>query len=435
MPDTSDTPDTPDTPAPASTPAPTPMPDTPAPIYIRHDLIFGSYARTTPAQTAAIADAFEEEFRDINPDPAATKRLHRDGLDLVVFRYESESALLANAAGTGLNLQTAPPDDILADATNSVTSFPYPIRFARLLTLGEVNWSHYNSRPPDYYQKFATLTPADIPDLLRLCHDPEIIHMETHGEHTPMWWARFHAVRALAELRAPGTTRLMLDNMRDACAEDPDAYETHADIDDAIKLIPRLDAPECAIAIAELRDLVTDARHDRYAIALVEIIENIAQNHPALRDACRDAACKQLENHPFNTPACNGFLVSALLGCKAAESAPLIEQAYAAGNMDLTICGDLEDVQIELGLLEKRRTPAPRYTYVSGKFRPGHDDAKNTGHSEDDGAADDDYHAPNAPPAPVRHPAPKIGRNAPCPCGSGKKYKKCCMEKDLLGKP
>ncbi len=24
----------------------------------------------------------------------------------------------------------------------------------------------------------------------------------------------------------------------------------------------------------------------------------------------------------------------------------------------------------------------------------------------------------------------KAGRNDPCPCGSGKKYKKCCMEKD-----
>jgi preprotein translocase subunit SecA len=23
----------------------------------------------------------------------------------------------------------------------------------------------------------------------------------------------------------------------------------------------------------------------------------------------------------------------------------------------------------------------------------------------------------------------KIGRNAPCPCGSGKKYKRCCMDK------
>jgi uncharacterized protein YecA (UPF0149 family) len=23
--------------------------------------------------------------------------------------------------------------------------------------------------------------------------------------------------------------------------------------------------------------------------------------------------------------------------------------------------------------------------------------------------------------------APKVGRNDPCPCGSGKKYKKCCL--------
>jgi len=30
----------------------------------------------------------------------------------------------------------------------------------------------------------------------------------------------------------------------------------------------------------------------------------------------------------------------------------------------------------------------------------------------------------------VRRPVPKIGRNAPCPCGSGKKYKKCCYDKD-----
>jgi uncharacterized protein YecA (UPF0149 family) len=26
----------------------------------------------------------------------------------------------------------------------------------------------------------------------------------------------------------------------------------------------------------------------------------------------------------------------------------------------------------------------------------------------------------------VRRAAPKVGRNDPCPCGSGKKYKKCC---------
>jgi SEC-C motif-containing protein len=27
---------------------------------------------------------------------------------------------------------------------------------------------------------------------------------------------------------------------------------------------------------------------------------------------------------------------------------------------------------------------------------------------------------------PITREGPKIGRNDPCPCGSGKKYKKCC---------
>jgi uncharacterized protein YecA (UPF0149 family) len=28
--------------------------------------------------------------------------------------------------------------------------------------------------------------------------------------------------------------------------------------------------------------------------------------------------------------------------------------------------------------------------------------------------------------APYKRETPKVGRNEPCPCGSGKKYKKCC---------
>lgn len=36
-------------------------------------------------------------------------------------------------------------------------------------------------------------------------------------------------------------------------------------------------------------------------------------------------------------------------------------------------------------------------------------------------AAGEDDH-----PKPIRHQGPKVGRNDPCPCGSGKKYKKCC---------
>ncbi len=45
------------------------------------------------------------------------------------------------------------------------------------------------------------------------------------------------------------------------------------------------------------------------------------------------------------------------------------------------------------------------------------------------GAAPADGEGPppgyTGPVAPIRRKAPKVGRNDPCPCGSGKKYKKC----------
>lgn len=33
-----------------------------------------------------------------------------------------------------------------------------------------------------------------------------------------------------------------------------------------------------------------------------------------------------------------------------------------------------------------------------------------------------------APVEQFRRAAPKVGRNDPCPCGSGKKHKKCCLD-------
>ncbi len=34
--------------------------------------------------------------------------------------------------------------------------------------------------------------------------------------------------------------------------------------------------------------------------------------------------------------------------------------------------------------------------------------------------------------APVRRASPKVGRNDPCPCGSGRKFKQCCGERQTL---
>jgi preprotein translocase subunit SecA len=37
-----------------------------------------------------------------------------------------------------------------------------------------------------------------------------------------------------------------------------------------------------------------------------------------------------------------------------------------------------------------------------------------------------DENQPREPVEPFRRAEPKVGRNDECPCGSGKKYKKCC---------
>ena len=43
---------------------------------------------------------------------------------------------------------------------------------------------------------------------------------------------------------------------------------------------------------------------------------------------------------------------------------------------------------------------------------------------------EDDYYLPAV--KTVVRQGPKIGRNDPCPCGSGKKFKKCCLDRDRL---
>jgi hypothetical protein len=46
--------------------------------------------------------------------------------------------------------------------------------------------------------------------------------------------------------------------------------------------------------------------------------------------------------------------------------------------------------------------------------------------------AHDDFEIVAPARRPIRRFEPKVPRNAPCPSGSGKKYKKCCLPKDEI---
>jgi preprotein translocase subunit SecA len=57
---------------------------------------------------------------------------------------------------------------------------------------------------------------------------------------------------------------------------------------------------------------------------------------------------------------------------------------------------------------------------------PPQDDACGCGHAHD-GDSPEHHHHHHHGIAPQVRAARKVGRNDRCPCGSGKKYKKCCL--------
>jgi preprotein translocase subunit SecA len=101
--------------------------------------------------------------------------------------------------------------------------------------------------------------------------------------------------------------------------------------------------------------------------------------------------------HDQSTNNLAGMAISALLKLNAIEEIDVIRDAFERECVELGIAGDIEDVEIGFGIRMQRSTPRPRY----------HDDLFGI--------------------ASIINDFPKAGRNDPCPCGSGKKFKKCCL--------
>ena len=132
-------------------------------------------------------------------------------------------------------------------------------------------------------------------------------------------------------------------------------------------------------------------------LVVTEAFAKVGAKNPETRDACVTILETELLRFSENDPDLNGFLVAALLDLNAVEALATIEVAYQKGDVNPFVCGDFEDVEIYLGIREKRSTPKPQLW--------------NSGPSAD------------------LITKKKIGRNEPCPCGSNKKYKKCCLNK------
>jgi preprotein translocase subunit SecA len=92
------------------------------------------------------------------------------------------------------------------------------------------------------------------------------------------------------------------------------------------------------------------------------------------------------------------------------------------------VCSKLFKVQVkrEKEIERIEREDAEKHAAQLSAMQARHGSEVATGEEEAPGAKPSARPQPQRPSAPpVRREGPKIGRNDPCPCGSGQKFKKC----------
>jgi hypothetical protein len=234
-------------------------------------------------------------------------------------------------------------------------SEPYHDPVAQLLTLGDPRqegpivseWRDYPA---------LGLTAEHVPELVRMALDEDLHRSDWESAEV---WAPLHAWRALGQLRAESAVEPLLQ-LLDRIDEDDDLVQIE---------LPKVLGMIGPAAIPGLRDFMGDAEHGEWArITAGEGLVKMVERFPESREQVVAILTDQLRYSAEQERPVNAYLVEGLCDLKAVESAAVIEQAFAADTVDLSVLGDWEEAQILLGLLEERVTPAPNF--VALEFGP-----------------------------------------------------------------
>ena len=120
------------------------------------------------------------------------------------------------------------------------------------------------------------------------------------------------------------------------------------------------------------------------------------------------------------------LMICSIIEIEGKELLPEIKKLYDRGLVSIIIVGDWKEVSEALTPNDKHKYNrkreilpiAERYKEVTSTWAGDDEEQSNWNYN-----FEDYFESPNRP----VDANPKIGRNQPCPCGSGKKYKKCCL--------
>jgi uncharacterized protein YecA (UPF0149 family) len=223
-------------------------------------------------------------------------------------------------------------------------------------------------------------------------------------------WTRLHALRVL--MRLGDAAHLAIAPLLPLLAEEDDSLREE---------MPFFYAAMGKAAIAPLTRQLLDAEADTFERSGAgDSLQEMAEARPELRDEILPIL-EQALTIETEDDALAAFLVCNLLDIKAKESLPIIEKAFEEERVDETIV-QMADVEEHFDL--PRVTPPKRVFFtkegddIALPIDEWHEARRQAGLTAEEDEEEEEIAVPYVAP-------PKVGRNDPCPCGSGKKYKKC----------
>ncbi|MBQ0720751.1 MAG: UPF0149 family protein [Gammaproteobacteria bacterium] len=211
-----------------------------------------------------------------------------------------------------------------------------------LFTLGA---AEQGSRDWPNYLQYG-FEPSDEPALIELLGDSGL--HEAAGDSKEVW-VPLHAWRTLGQLRSERAI-MPLIGLFDALAND----------DWALQELPTVMGMIGEAALEPLAHYFNQREHDEFARSTaIAGLSEIAQRHPTLRTKVLEHYRHYIQQADDSTPILNGLLVSYLLDMDAKELIDDVRELFTRQCVDISCAGDIEAVEMALGLRLERSTPKP----------------------------------------------------------------------------
>ncbi|MBU0500896.1 MAG: UPF0149 family protein [Gammaproteobacteria bacterium] len=208
---------------------------------------------------------------------------------------------------------------------------------------------------PSYLQY--GFTPADVPALITMATDREL---HEAADSSAEVWAPLHAWRTLGQLASAEAAEPLVEFLP-VLAEDDWA------IDEMPSVMGMIGAPALEPLAAALND---PARQDKVRGVAVDGLKAVAEHEPSVRDRVVGVLTAFIATPTQGNASLNAMVAGALADLGATESIEAIRGLYARGLADLMFAGDIEDIEIEMGLRQQRATPKPSLNKRLGLAEP-----------------------------------------------------------------